>query len=389
MEKNIQKQLKVLFLITDLGRGGAERSITDLALEFNRRPDVVVKIGALYKNNAFPEYDGLLDITYLDYETFSFRKRNYTKKYHDLIDKFQPDIVHSNRFLAEFLTAEEVYPNISYVCHGHDNMIQLNNFGWNTLLQKSTFLNFLEKQILVFKKYRKTKTHFIANSKDTYAYFKQVLPTKVGTNIHTIYNAVSLVKFQPQVREPISSDRKIKIINVGSFQVKKNQIFLIEIAHLLRKRGLNFEMNLLGDGSEKSNVQQAINDNNLKDFVFLRGIQNNVEQWLKESDIYVHSAWYEPFGIVLIEAMATGLPIVTLDGKGNRDIMEHGKNGFLIEHQEAEKFVNHIISLVENQDLYTNMSQYCSNYAKQFDIEAKGQEYIDFYNSILKNNISR
>ena len=382
----MNRPIKILYLITDLGRGGAERSITDLAIQFKNRENVTCVIGSLFTQNAFPELEEKIRIEYLDYNLFSLRKKNYTKKYHDLVSSFKPDIIHSNRFLAEFLTAEKVYPNIKYVCHGRDNMVQMQNFSVSTLFNKRRLLNYIEKTILIFRKYKKINTHFVANSEHTDAYFKCVLLKKDRKNVSIIYNAVDLSKFYFNQKRSINKSRKIKLINIGSFQPKKNQQFLIDIAILLKKAKIDFEFNLLGDGVEFEKVKEKIIKSDLEAYVKLRGVQYNVEEWLKDSDIYIHSACYEPFGIVLIEAMASGLPLITLDGKGNRVLIEEGKNGFMIYDQDPQLFAAKILKLIEEPKLYEEMSEYSKRFVQQFDIKKKADEYVKFYNKILNVN---
>ncbi|MDB4091086.1 glycosyltransferase family 4 protein, partial [Crocinitomicaceae bacterium] len=97
-----------------------------------------------------------------------------------------------------------------------------------------------------------------------------------------------------------------------------------------------------------------------------------------------HSATYEPLGLVLLEAMAAGLPIITLDGKGNRDLMEQGKNGYMIHQQDPKEFAQKIISLVENKGKYAEISNYCKEYVKQYDIK----EYVNKLLALYKDSIS-
>jgi glycosyltransferase involved in cell wall biosynthesis len=108
-----------------------------------------------------------------------------------------------------------------------------------------------------------------------------------------------------------------------------------------------------------------------------------VENYLFDCDLYVHSAIYEAFGLVLIEAMAAGLPVVCLDGKGNRAIMEDGKNGFIVYEQNAEMFAGKILELVNTPGLYPAMSIYAKEYAKKYDIK----EYVDKLVAFYKENM--
>ena len=383
----MDRPIKILYLITDLGKGGAERFLTDTVMALQKNHNVQCKIGLLFNNVVFPEIETELDLLDLKYATFSFRKKNLNPIFEQLIDEFKPDIIHTNRFLAEFLTIEQISPSIKYVCHGHDNMVQLENWKWSNLWNKSSFINFLEKLLLIVKKYRKVDTHFIANSADTYSYFQRVLLAKDCRNIHLIHNAVDLSKFETRIAKSIDIQHSLRLINVGSFQPKKNQLFLIEIAKFLKDKKVDFELNLLGDGTERPLVEERIKQYGLEHHVFLRGVQHNVEDWLKKSDIYLHSAWYEPFGIVLLEAMAAGLPVITLDGKGNRVLIEQGKNGYLFDQQNAQLFGETILALVNDSIEYSAMSEYAKKFVKQFDIVKKADEYFNFYKSLIKDSV--
>ena len=94
-------------------------------------------------------------------------------------------------------------------------------------------------------------------------------------------------------------------------------------------------MHLLGDGVNFDKVKRAISGYHLENSVLQHGKVDQVEHWLTKAHLYVHAAWYEPFGLVFLEAMASGLPCITLDGKGNRDVIEPKKNGMLMESQDV------------------------------------------------------
>ena len=106
---------------------------------------------------------------------------------------------------------------------------------------------------------------------------------------------------------------------------------------------------------------------------------DNVEDYLKEANIYVHPATYEPFGLVIIEAMAAGLPVICLNGKGNRDIIIDDYNGFMFDEENAELFANKIISLYINQIQYTMISENAVKYAAEFKIENHVDKLIKLY----------
>lgn len=377
------KKIKILFLITDLGRGGAERFLVDHCKGLSRYPEIEFKIGLLYNCNQYTEESQRFDLVDLEYETFSLFRKNENKKYNELLTEYKPDIIHSNRYLAEFITSYYLDKNITYVCHGHDNMIELDNLRLTTFFNKNRLLNFIEKLYLYIYKYSKVNTYFIANSQHTYDYYKKVLPLRQSKSLVKMDYGFQYDRFFDPKHRSIDSNKTLRILNVGSFQHKKNQNFIIDIALALKQKLNTFEIHLLGQGELYEAVKTRIKNHQLEDHIKLHGVVYNVHDWYKVSDIYIHTAYYEPFGLVFLEAMASGLPVVCLDGKGNRDIMEDGKNGYIIDEQNADTFAEWIYNLYTDQNLYSQISIYAQTFAKRFDIKLKIKEFVEFYTSII------
>ena len=109
-----------------------------------------------------------------------------------------------------------------------------------------------------------------------------------------------------------------------------------------------------------------------------------MEDWYKSAHLYLHTAWYEPFGLVFLEAMAAGIPVVSLNGKGNTDILEDGKTGFVLQAEDPEKFADTIISLILNKQTYKAVAEAGQQYSKRFDKTVKTKELIDFYQRLLQ-----
>src|SRR5437899_1377060 len=116
--------LRILFLITDLGKGGAERFLIDLCTALQNRPDVEFVVGSLFENNEYTELTERLPIVQLHYVPFSLTIARDYATYRSLLQEFNPHIIHTHRYLAEFLSAQHVSKDVTYVCHGHDSMVQ-------------------------------------------------------------------------------------------------------------------------------------------------------------------------------------------------------------------------------------------------------------------------
>jgi glycosyltransferase involved in cell wall biosynthesis len=315
----------------------------------------------------------------MHYSTFSLFEKRECLAYGRLLDEFKPHVVHTHRFLAEFLSSQYVSAEIAYVCHGHDNMVQLANAGLRTWLRRESLTNWLEKRWLIHEKYQRTRTAFVANSTHTLAYYRAVLPRSMRGDVHLIPYGFDYDRFRAdELRVPKPGER-LRIVNVGSFQDKKNQIFIVPIADELRKANVDFEIHLLGDGANRPSVQRAVDDHRLGDRITLHGNVDRVEDWLRRSHVYLHTARYEPFGLVLLEAMAAGLPCVVLDGKGNRDLIQENRNGYVIEREDAGAFAARIRELAASPAAYRAMADYAREYAQGFAMKHAVERYVDFY----------
>ncbi len=379
----MENKIKILYLITDIGKGGAERFLIDICNALSLRNDVEFIIGSLLDNNQYIEDTKRFRIVNLNFQTFSFFKKNECLEYQELLKEFQPDIIHTNRFLAEFLSFYYQDNKIAYVTHGHDNMVQFNGLKIKDIFNKPKLTNYLEKKILFLKKYRKNPTWVIANSKHTERFYKNVVPKNMKSKVVYIPLGFDYNRFFKNEENKISG--KLKLVNVGSFQDKKNQKFILKIADSLLKYTTDFEIHLLGDGKNRVDLEQQTKEQKLNNHIFFQGNVNNVEEYLHNSHIYLHTAWYEPFGLVLLEAMAAGLPVVTLDGQGNRDIIEQGKNGYLFDNEDPELFAKAILELKSNTDKYSEISNYAKSYSKQFDMQIMVDKFMSFYKGIVKN----
>jgi glycosyltransferase involved in cell wall biosynthesis len=251
-------------------------------------------------------------------------------------------------------------------------MVQFKNFDFNTLMNKEQLTNQYEKKYL-FNCYKKNGgTTFIAISNDTKKYFEQTAKPYKTSLLH---NAINHQRFyRPLKKKRIGT---LKLINTGSLQDKKNHAFLVTVANILKQKSISFELIFLGDGKNREKLKKNISEYNLHNNIYLQGNVENVEFFLWESHIYLHAATYEPLGLALLEAMAAGLPVITLDGKGNRDIIKQGKNGYIIFEHDAIQFSDTIIALWNDENKYQEMSTYAKEYAKKFDIK-------DYCNNLLK-----
>jgi len=377
--------MRVLHIIPYLIKGGAERLCLDMVRCMGKHKNIEVRLAVLNDNNEFKaEYSDVEYVILNDSIVPSvFGEWQVDVKSLDkLITDFNPDIIHSHLFEADFLAHYKANPKITYFTHFHDDMHQLKNFAWKDVLSKKRLTELYEKQFMI-KQYKKVNNHFIAISEHTDEYLRKVLPESLKKNIHFLSNAIDTSLFMnDRVRIP---EGLLRLINIASFVEKKNHKFLVDVAVELKQRAIAFELTLIGDGALKNDVREYAKKNGCAEQIKFLGNLDNVNKLLAEADIYVHSATYEPFGLVLVEAMAAGLPVVCLDGGGNRDIIEQGKNGYILKEQNSKLFADDILKIYASKQLYANMSTYARISVKKYDINNYTDKLIELYNHAVKN----
>ena len=389
----MNEPLKVLYVIRTLTHGGgAERLMFDLYNELIKRKDIQFKIVVLQKSDFFKKfnisnadyYETRMDnIIYLDY---SFQLRIFgkniinIKEYKKIVDEFNPDIVHSNLYLAELVSREYINTKASYFTHVHDNIVQLRKLSFKTLINKSLLTDYFERFRLI-KKYKKTNTQFICISNETNNFIQNNLPKKLNKNSVILPNAIDLSRFSLAPKK-LPDNKIFQLISIGSLAPRKNHVFLIDVVDYLIQKGIPVHLTILGEGIERKNIETKIKHLHLENQITLMGNISTIENYLNDSDLYVHSAISEPFGLVLLEAMASGLPVIALDGKGNRDIIINNENGYILDELSVAKMGSKIIDLLQDQENYERISQNAIDHSKQYSIEQYTSKLISFYNKI-------
>lgn len=368
---------RILHILPRIRKGGAERLCLDICNQLQKCEGVQVRLLTFSAENEYPLLTKNIDWHVIPASvTLSvFHKNMYhVDALQHAIEDFAPDVIHTHLFEAEIVSRACYYPKARWFSHCHDNMKQFREFDFKTLFHKELLTNLYEKRYL-FSRYTKNGgTSFIAISHDTEQYFQR---TAACFPIIFLPNAINYATFYQQLSRTIGI--KLRLVTIGSYQAKKNQKFLIEVARVLRNRNIDFELHLLGDGELYDDIARRIKENHLDAMVIQHGNVDMVETYLWQSDIYVHSAYYEPLGLVLLEAMAAGLPVVTLDGKGNRDLIKDGKNGYMLYEQNTEVFADRILEIWNDKQKYQQMSEFAQEYAKQYDIKTYVEKLLELY----------
>ena len=188
-------------------------------------------------------------------------------------------------------------------------------------------------------------------------------------------------KTQSLSRNGINNKRR-NIIVVARIARNKGHIYLIEAFEGIP----NCNLIIVGkDWGEKANLVKYIQEKNISNVYFLENIENTEKNnLLKSSDVFIlPSLGGEAFGIVLLEAMANGLPVVASNVGGIRDLIHEGKNGFLIEPGNVRQIREKVDAVLFNKDI-ESMKRYCRDFAYQYDWDKVYEKISNLYQNILR-----
>ncbi|MBS6396164.1 MAG: glycosyltransferase [Clostridiales bacterium] len=147
------------------------------------------------------------------------------------------------------------------------------------------------------------------------------------------------------------------ILFVGRLDYKtKGLDFLLNIAEKLEKYISYYRFLIVGDGEDKIKLEEEVKRRNLSDKVNICEATNNVKKFYEEADLLISTSRWEGFGLTLVEAMMFGVPFVSFDNSGPRDILDDSEAGILIKLYDTEKFAETIAYVLQNEDLYLKMS---------------------------------
>lgn len=203
---------------------------------------------------------------------------------------------------------------------------------------------------------------YIACSESEKKYITRIIPFR---KCHIIENAINTTEIKPITRNDETSIIK-EVITVGQIRTQKSPELFSRIAKIVNSKSKDIKFRWIGDGDPtlKKNLEDA--------GVSVSGWQPKeiVIQDLKSSGIYLSTALWEGMPVSLIEAMATGLPIVASTCPGNIDIITHKKNGWL--YNSASEAADQILEII-------NSPQNSIQISKRAQIESRSRFSVDRY----------
>ena len=290
------------------------------------------------------------------------------------VKKINPDIVHVQTiFLALSGLLIKKFLRKPYVVYGRGSDVYLRQ-GLENLISKPILKN--ADAVIVLTEDMKRGIQKIWNK-----------------DVFVIPNGIDLERFENLSKEDLRSKLEIKeekiIVFVGTLRSVKGVKYLIEAMKIIIDKNKNTRLFIVGDGKERKYLENLVKELVLEKYVtFIGKVPNEeVPEYMAASDVFVLPSLSESFGIVNLEAMASGLPIVATNVRGLPEIIKNGENGFLVEPKNPEQIADKVSLLLEDDELRERMSRKNREKAKRYSWEAVIEKLESVYESCLQKRI--
>lgn len=371
--------MRLLYFINNIiNSGGIERIIIDKVNYLSHIKGYDIAIAYYGNPNDIPFFDISYKVKLyaipLDMNTFSFRKKirysfSVKKSVIQIIQEFYPDIIiNANTKLVSWILpfiARRI-PKIIELHFSYDGLMIMNQNLYNNNFLKASFNNLLRR--LIYPLYNKC----VVLSQDDLSKWN-------FKNICIIPNFTNLTNYT-------YSNLSVKTaLCVGRLEFQKNIDLLIDAWKIVAESFPDWKLNIWGDGSLRSQIQEQIKKSNLENKINLCGVSKNILNEYLNASIFILPSRYEGLPLVLIEAMQSGLPAIGFNISGVNDVIIHNKNGILVQEREPESLAKNIIQLLSNNEMLHKMSQNAITTMSKFKKEHVMNQWITLFNELAKN----
>jgi len=200
----------------------------------------------------------------------------------------------------------------------------------------------------------------------------------------TIHNGIEVEKYHHNRTYFVEGNNVV--VGCTSLLRKVNgHQYLIEADNLLRDRNISYR--IVGSGDEEENLKALVNDMDLVNRIEFVGYRADIDEQLKTFDIYVQPALFAGFPYSVLEAMASGLPVIATDVGGTSEAIIDGKTGFLIPPRDSKAIAEKITYLIEHSDVARQIGQNAQAYVKKFSVENMVKQTDELFERVIQDKL--
>lgn len=359
---------KITFLMLHLNYGGIEKQVTTLANELSKEYEVeIISLYDILSGESFYQLDDKVRIKYI----FNFGPNK--DKIKDALKKFKlitliKQLCKALKILyTKYFGLGKIIKNLNtdiLISSRIEFSKQIKRNDIITISQEHSFID-NEKYIKKVRKSFKHIRYLIVMTKGAKEKYDEWLKNeKIKPEVVVIPNMIKENK-----NGKLSTLCNNQIISVGRLEEVKDFYTLILVFSVIVKKYPNYILKIIGEGSMREKLEEQIKKCNLQKNVILTGrrTENEINNELIKSDVFVLTSKSESFSLVLCEAMNFGVPCIAFDvDVGPREIIQDGKNGFLIENRNVDLMIERLDELLYNISLRRFFGSNSYNVAKNY-----------------------
>lgn len=355
------KKKNICVITSSLTPGGTQRSVAEAVNYLAKREDTEVSLVLTFKKERFFKIDKSVNLVEPDIERSSLPKVLYfiflifyLRKW---VSKIKPDTIYNA---------------------GYNSFVVFALIGKSEPLYISNRSNPKQKRSVFYKIVRKLMYRRADGILAQTSLAKDVYQKDVGNgNVVIIPNTLRQLNLRNK-----KNDRKI-ILSVGRLIKSKGFDLLIEI--FARANTDNWRLVILGDGPEMEELHDLSKKLNIEKKVELKGFTKDVDSYLQKSEIFAFTSLSEGYPNALLEALCTPLASISFDcDAGPRDLIDDGKNGFLVPLGDLDFYVKRLNQLIENKELREKFRQESIKLREEHSAEKTGEKLFQFLTEKLK-----
>ena len=364
---------RVLFLIESLAGGGAEKVLTTLVQHIDKeRFDVTVCAisgGGKYEDAIKRQ---------VSYKAILAEPKNgnvwerwlYVLKHH-LVYKWLPLSWVYRVFVPQNSDVEVAFvEGFTTKLLSYSTNLVAKRYAWVHIdlhqnhWTKSVYDN-LKEETDVYNQY----TELFGVSNTVVSAFRKELPNVI-VPVETVYNPIDVHDILSRANEIVDLKRgkSLLMVTVGRLEPQKSYMRLLRIAKNLIEDGMDVELWILGDGTERNLLEQYVSENKMQERVCLLGFHANPYKYLRQGDLFVCSSLSEGYSTAVTEALILGLPIITTDCSGMAELLQNGECGVITENDEAALYEG-LKRLLADKSLLEHYRHKAIERGKEFSIE--------------------
>lgn len=358
--------IRVLNILDTVGSGGVERRRLSMAKLLDKSKFELKIICTNTKGGIADEIrkQGVEIVAIGDLKSpFDYKQH---QKVIQIIKEFKPHIIHGAVFEGVTMAAVNGFlKNVPIVILEETSDPQ--NRSWRGNLLMKMFSLVADKVVGVSP----ASTHYLRDKLGIGTEKIQLIENGVALPRVVSQDEVNALKMKLGI-----SDDKVVIGSVGRMLDDGTKRFsdLIKAFDVLIKKGVNAHLILIGEGREKENYKQLVNQLGLTENVTFEGYQSDVAPYYEVFDVFSLVSSHESFGLVLVEAMLHNLPVLATRVGGMQYIVDEGKTGFLVEKYQVAEIAEKLEVLCSDANLRKQMGE--KGYAKAMNCYTE-EKYVE------------